>query len=79
MAAGLVGRRTADLRGIWLERVSARCEPYGLSFPARRDDGGWDLLVEPTLGGRQGRHGAGWDELYDEMTMVRRLEPEGVW
>jgi len=78
-AAGLLGRRTSLLRDPWLERVAARCEPLGLPFPWRRVDGGWELMVDPVLGGRQGRHGAGWDELYEEMTMVRRLEPEGVW
>ncbi|HET9014627.1 MAG TPA: 1,2-phenylacetyl-CoA epoxidase subunit PaaC [Thermomicrobiaceae bacterium] len=79
VAAGLIGCRTSALRDPWLERVAARCEPVGMPFAARRGADGWQLLVEPALGGRQGRHGAGWDELYEDMTMVRRLEPEGVW
>ena len=78
-AAGLLDRRTPELRDAWLERVAGHCERVGLPFPGRRLDGGWELSIVPTFGGRQGRHGAGWDELYDEMTMVRRLEPEGVW
>jgi ring-1,2-phenylacetyl-CoA epoxidase subunit PaaC len=77
--AGILPERTSELLESWLESVSAYCEPYGLPFPAKKVDGQWQLEITPLQGGRQGQHGAGWDDLYAEMTMVRNMEPEGVW
>ncbi|MFS8530119.1 1,2-phenylacetyl-CoA epoxidase subunit PaaC [Sphaerobacter thermophilus] len=79
MAEGLLSRRTSDLRDAWLERVQDHCAAVGIRFPAERTAAGWSIAVSPEAGGRQGRHGPAWAELYDEMTMVRRLEPEAVW
>jgi ring-1,2-phenylacetyl-CoA epoxidase subunit PaaC len=78
-AQGMLSRRTSELRDPWLDRVSALCEPLSLPVPAARVDETWKLQGEPQVGGRTGQHGDGWDELYEDMTMVRRLEPEGVW
>lgn len=79
VAEGLLPRRTAVLRDAWLERVQDHCAAVGLPIPAERTPAGWSIAVPPDVGGRQGRHGPAWAELYDDMTMVRRLEPEGVW
>jgi len=79
VAEGLLPRRTADLRDAWLERVQGHCDAAGLPFPSERTGAGWSIAVPPEVGGRQGRHGPAWTELYDDMTMVRRLEPEAVW
>lgn len=72
VAEGLLPRSTPSLRDAWLERVQRHFADAGLPFPAER-------TVDPEVGGRQGRHGPEWAELYYDMTMVRRLEPEGVW
>lgn len=78
-AQGMLPRRTSELRDPWLDRVSSLCESLNLPVPAARNSGAWQPRVEPLFGGRNGQHGPGWDELYEDMTMVRRLEPDGVW
>ena len=78
-AEGVIATRTAQLLSPWLERVQPYFTEYQLLFPAHKEGENWLLEVEPLKGGRLGQHGAGWDELYEEMTMVRRLEPEGTW
>lgn len=70
-AEGLLSRRTSELRPDWLDRVADSCAKAGLRLPDGPD--------AALLGGREGRHGPDWDDLYDDMTMVRRIEPEGVW
>ena len=76
---GVIATRTAQLLSPWLERVQPYFTQYQLPFPVHKEGENWTLEVEPLMGGRLGQHGAGWDELYEEMTMVRRLEPEGTW
>jgi phenylacetate-CoA oxygenase, PaaI subunit len=76
---GIVARRTAELKEPWLMRVHQAFEVVGLPFPGERTREGWKIAIEPRTGGRQGQHGPGWDELYEEMTMVRKIEPEGIW
>lgn len=70
-AEGLLPRRTSELRAEWLERVSDACTRVGLELPEGSD--------AALLGGRRGQHGPDWDDLYEDMTLVRRIEPEGVW
>lgn len=76
---GMLPQRTSELRDPWLDRISTLFGPLRLPVPGARAGEIWQLSVEPLLGGRCGLHGPGWDELYEDMTMVRRLEPEGVW
>ncbi len=71
VAEGILPRATADLRAAWLARVAPAFERHGLALPS--------AAAAPATGGRRGEHGPAWDELYEEMTMVRRLEPDGVW
>lgn len=78
-AEGIIASRTSQLLNPWLEHIQPLFAQYNLPFPASKVDNRWQLHVQPAYGGRQGQHGAGWDELYTEMTMVRQLEPEGVW
>ena len=77
--AGLIARTTDALLDPWLERIYPYFEAHALPFPGEKAGAEWRLGVEARTGGRQGIHGPGWDELYEEMTMVRRLEPEGTW
>lgn len=71
LAAGILPETTMALQARWLEAIAPDFAAHGLTLPSRE--------TAPEFGGRQGRHGPEWDELHDEMTMVRRLEPEGVW
>ncbi|HEU5423202.1 MAG TPA: 1,2-phenylacetyl-CoA epoxidase subunit PaaC [Nitrolancea sp.] len=68
---GVLPGMTAALRPRWLEALAPAFAAYGLTLPSAE--------TAPLLGGRQGIHGPEWDALHDEMTMVRRLAPEGVW
>jgi ring-1,2-phenylacetyl-CoA epoxidase subunit PaaC len=77
--AGVLTKRTSELLTPWLERLYPSFEQYQVPFPGKSSAGGWELAIQPAQGGRLGQHGAGWDELYAEMTMVRRIEPEGAW
>jgi ring-1,2-phenylacetyl-CoA epoxidase subunit PaaC len=67
---GVIARSSPELIQAWYARLEPRFKDCGLALP----EGG-----EVLLGGRQGRHGEGWDELYQDMTMVIKLEPEGAW
>jgi 1,2-phenylacetyl-CoA epoxidase catalytic subunit len=69
-AEGIVKERHPDLLEPWLARLTPLFERHGLKVP---------VLKDAVTGGRKGQHGPDWDELYDNMTMVRRLEPEGTW
>jgi ring-1,2-phenylacetyl-CoA epoxidase subunit PaaC len=80
IATGLVPRDSDELRHDWLDQVSILLTPYGLPLPAERDAvGRWQLGVTPTLGGRRGVHSADWQQLWDEMTSVYRLDPTATW
>lgn len=76
---GIIAKRTSELLEPWLDHLQPLFAQYTLPFPAEKKGNHWELHVQPIYGGRQGRHGAGWDELHEEMTMVRQTEPEGVW
>lgn len=71
IAAGIVPFSWFDLRDRWLGVVAELCRTNNLVAPEGE--------IEPDVGGRFGWHGPGWDELYHDMTMVRRLEPDAAW
>lgn len=71
ITAGVVPDSWDALRDRWSAVVGDRCQAYGLRMP--------EGVIQPLSGGRQGEHGPGWDELYHDMTMVRRLEPDVAW
>lgn len=80
VAEGLAPCGSDELQMAWLERLRAVLEPHGLALPAERDARGrWQLSVEPTLGGRRGTHSADWQQQWDEMTSVYRLDPAATW
>lgn len=80
LAAGLVPAGCEALQSEWLNRVSELLEPHGLPLPAQRDARGrWQLAINPVLGGRRGVHSADWQQLWDEMTSVYRLDPTATW
>lgn len=79
VAEGILSKKTSALRDIWFEQIYPSFDLYNISFPGGKVGTHWRFWVEPAFGGRQGRHGEGWDELYEEMTSVRRLAPESAW
>jgi len=72
VAEGVLARSSRQLRERWLEGLAPVFEQHGLPLPA-----GGDAL--PHLGGRLGRHTHDWDQLWDEMTSVYRLDPAATW
>jgi ring-1,2-phenylacetyl-CoA epoxidase subunit PaaC len=79
-AAGGLGATSAQLRNRWLDAIHPTFARYDLPFPARRTStGGWELILEPSVGGRRRRHTAHWRQMWDEMTSVYRLDPQATW
>lgn len=79
VAEGLVGAGSKELLDSWLEQLEPRFRTHALSLPARLQDGTWRLSVEPACGGRRGHHSAEWQEQWDDMTSVYRLDPAATW
>ena len=69
------------LRADWLAQVAPYFYNLDLPFPAEKDErsGLYISSVEPTHGGRQGKHTSDFQALWEEMTSVYRLDPEAVW
>ncbi len=76
---GILSKKTSALQEAWFEKIYPYFEQYNLSFPGEKVGTHWRFWVEPVDGGREGEHGEAWDELYEEMTWVRRIAPEGAW
>jgi ring-1,2-phenylacetyl-CoA epoxidase subunit PaaC len=67
---GYLGRSSADLQTVWAERVGGFLRDLGVAVPD----------VAPTgLGGRYGRHSAAFAPMWDEMTIVYRIDPAARW
>jgi hypothetical protein len=60
----------------WLETLSGELERSGMSLPRIDRDG---RSAAAALGGRNGRHGPEWQQQWDEMTSVYRLDPAATW
>ena len=68
--AGYIAQTGAELQTIWRERVGAFFRELGVPVPA----------VAPShAGGRRGEHTADFDTLWDEMTIVYRIDPAARW
>jgi ring-1,2-phenylacetyl-CoA epoxidase subunit PaaC len=67
---GYLGQASADLHAAWTERVGGLLGELGVAVPD----------VAPTgLGGRYGRHSADFAPMWDEMTIVYRIDPAARW
>ncbi len=63
----------------WLDEVVPFLESATLQVPARREEQGWRLLVEPVYGGRRGEHTEYLETLLQAMQLVYRMEPGAKW
>jgi ring-1,2-phenylacetyl-CoA epoxidase subunit PaaC len=70
LAAGTLPQPMAALQATWLERVSPALRGWGLALP-----GG----ISPATGGRLGQHSAEFTPLYEELTVVYRIDPAANW
>jgi hypothetical protein len=62
-----------------LDALAPIFERHGLPLPARRTATGWQPAPAPRLGGRRGIHTPDWQQMWDEMTSVYRLDPTATW
>ena len=68
--AGYLARSSADLHAAWTDRVGGFLRELSVTVPD----------VAPVgLGGRYGRHSADFAPLWDEMTIVYRIDPAARW
>lgn len=70
LGEGLVGAASQALRSRWEREIAARLAPHAYTLPQIGAEG---------LGGRHGEHGPEWEQLWDEMTSVYRLDPAATW
>lgn len=71
VAAGLIACGSAGLMARWQDRVQAALAQAGLAWPGP--------VPAPRLDGRRGQHTPDLDELLDNLTAVRRLDPAARW
>ena len=69
VAAGILGAPMAELERRWRERLAATFTRHGLKLPGPAAD--------PSHG--RDRHGEAFRDLWHEMTMVRRTDPQATW
>ena len=76
IAEGVLALSSGQLRDRWLDALAPAFAQHGLPLPARSEAGG---MAIPHLGGRLGQHTPDWDQLWDLMTSVYRLDPAATW
>jgi ring-1,2-phenylacetyl-CoA epoxidase subunit PaaC len=76
LAEGVLTCSSRALRDRWLAALEPVFAQHGLALRPQRD--GADAW-EPLLGGRHGAHTADWDQLWELMTSVYRLDPAATW
>ncbi|HMA35521.1 MAG TPA: 1,2-phenylacetyl-CoA epoxidase subunit PaaC [Chloroflexia bacterium] len=68
--AGYLLGTAAELQAAWLDRVGSFLRELGLAVPPP---------VTGARGGRQGQHSADFAALWDELTIVYRIDPGAKW
>ena len=75
--SGILTMSSTQVQQEWLASIAPVFERLHLPFPAQGP------AYQPTLaarvGGRTGQHGEDFHTLWNEMTMVYRLEPQAQW
>lgn len=78
-AAGILPDSSATLEQRWLGTIVPLFERLRLPLPIQKTTDLFQPTVAARLGGRQGQHTADFTELWDQMTMVYRLDPQASW
>ena len=77
LRSGILTMPSKQVQQEWLTAIAPVFERLHLPFPAQGP------IYQPTLaarvGGRTGQHGEDFRTLWNEMTMVYRLEPQAQW
>ncbi len=90
LCSGILAASSALLQQEWLASIAPVFERLRLPFPASRvepsavavgtsDSPKYVPTIPPRAGGRHGQHTQDFIALWDQMTMVYRLEPQASW
>ncbi|BCL78652.1 phenylacetate-CoA oxygenase subunit PaaC [Ktedonobacteria bacterium brp13] len=90
LEAGILSRSSKQLEQEWLESIEAIFDREHLPFPFIEVAPGsgtiqqavsyvYQPTIQPRYGGRQGLHVQDFMELWEQMTMVYRLDPQAQW
>jgi ring-1,2-phenylacetyl-CoA epoxidase subunit PaaC len=85
LEADILTAPSAQLQQRWLAAIAPAFERLCLPFPLTREastDGARDTYrpqIAPRVGGRHGLHTADFSALWEQMTMVYRLDPQASW
>lgn len=84
LSAGILTLASASLQQEWLAAIAPVFERLQLPFPVSRIESPtgapkYQPVIAPRLGGRRGQHTPDFVGLWEEMTMVYRVEPQASW
>lgn len=86
LADGILPVPSATLEQRWLSSIVPVFERLRLPLPIKKvapSEESSEAVYQPTiaarLGGRQGQHSADFADLWDQMTMVSRMDPQASW
>lgn len=90
LEAGILSRSSKQLEQEWLESIEATFDRARLPFPFIEVAPASNIIqqaisyvyqptIQPRYGGRQGQHVQDFMELWEQMTMVYRLDPQAQW
>lgn len=90
LQSGVLTSSSQGMGNKWLEEVVRACDQLQLAVPVARSQpdqlaqqGEAAISIRPTIeariGGRQGQHTQDFQALWEQMTMVYRLEPQAQW
>ncbi|GCE28037.1 phenylacetate-CoA oxygenase subunit PaaI [Dictyobacter alpinus] len=88
LEAGILSRPSSALEQQWLTSIAPILGQFNLSLPLEpvphnsQDNAAGEVfrsLVPARYGGRQGQHIADFADLWEQMTMVYRLDPQASW
>jgi ring-1,2-phenylacetyl-CoA epoxidase subunit PaaC len=84
LGTGILTIASASLQQEWLAAIAPLFERLRLPFPVLRVElstgvAQYQPTITPRHGGRRGQHTSDFVKLWEEMTMVYRLDPQASW
>ncbi len=77
LRSGILTMPSTQIQQEWLAAIAPVFARLHLSFPAQSPT--YQPTIAPRIGGRTGQHNDDFRALWNEMTMVYRLEPQAQW
>lgn len=84
LQAGILSTSSTQLQHEWLATIAPIFERLRLPFPITQKEHSaeaqqYQPTIAPRLGGRRGQHTQDFAALWEQMTMVYRLDPQASW